>query len=284
MSRSHRNMQSKPKDFLQLKDSLFSSAGLLWGVGVAANVAAFALALVALAVPADGGWSVCLGLLALLLPAASVVLREWAAVPADRAAKINQLVLFADSFDQPIPAAEQAKVRRWVPKEALMEAPYVAPYFSSKLPPGAARIADNLAESAYFTEHIAESAAKWVAVTLAAILGLMVIAGYVAGNATVASKTLSAFARGIVMTIPFVVTGDFAVLLWRYIRLKLSAACAYTAACGLRDDNAVSLEDVLPVLHEYNSARVQGPPLPRWLHVRHMEELNADYRASHDRE
>jgi hypothetical protein len=277
-------MQTKPKDFLQLKDGLFSRAGDLWGVGVAANVAAFALALVALAVPADGGWSVLLGLLALLLPAASIVLREWATVPADRAAKINQLVLFADSFEQPIPAAEQAKVRRWVPKQSLTEAPYIAPYFSSRLPAGAARLADNLAESAYFTEHLAEAAAKWVAITLLVFVLLLIAAGDIAVNATVASRVLPAFARGIVMTIPFVVTGDLAVLLWRYIRLKLSAASAYTAACGLRDNIAVSLEEVLPVLHEYNSARVQGPPVPRWLHVRHMEELNADYRASHNRE
>ena len=277
-------MNTKPKDFLQLKDSLFSRAGVLWGVGVAANVTAFALALVALAVPADSAWNVVLGLLALLLPAASVVLREWAAVPADRAMKINQLVLYADSFEKQIPTAEQAKVRRWVPKQSLTEAPYVPPYYSSRLPAGPARLADNLAESAYFTEHLAEAAAKRVAIALLVIVALLVIAGYIAGSATVASKVLPAFARGVVMTIPFIVTGDLAVLLWRYVRLKLSAASAYTAACGLRDNGAVTLEEVLPVLHEYNEARVQGPPLPRWLHVSHMEELNADYRASHGRE
>jgi hypothetical protein len=133
-------MRTKPKDFLQLKASLFSSAAVLWGVGVAANIAAFVLGLLALAVPPDSGWTILFGLLALLLPATSVVLREWAAVPTDRATKINELVLYADSFEQPIPAPEQAKVRRWVPKQSLMEAPYVAPYFSSKLPAGPPRL------------------------------------------------------------------------------------------------------------------------------------------------
>jgi hypothetical protein len=144
-------------------------------------------------------------------------------------------------------------------------------------------LADNLAESAYFTEHLAEAAAKWVLLILLAIVTLLFVAAYVAGNAPIASKAIPAFARGIVMTIPFVVTGDLAVLLWRYVRLKLSAAGAYTTACVLRDKGAASLEEVLPLLQEYNAARVQGPPLPGWLHARHMKELNADYRASYGR-
>jgi len=278
-------MSKKPKDFLELKDRLFSRAELLWVSSIAANVFALAVAMLEVVLSGDSKWSVYCGLVALLFPGVAIVLREWAAVPADRASKISHLVLYADSLGLQIPASEQAKVRRWVPARSLADAPYVAPYYSSTLAPGAGRLADNLAESAYFTEHLTEQVVKRVAWFGLVVMGALVAVVYLAANAdvNVKLKALPAIARGVAVAIAFLVSGDYAVLLWRFLRLMGSARSAYDAASSLRADSSVRLEDVIPILQEYDSARVQAPPLPRWLHVRHMDELNADYRASHGR-
>lgn len=276
-------MATKQKDFLGLKDTLYSDAERLWTVSIVANAAALFAALGSVALPADSTLSVTIGLVAFLAPVASVVLREWAAVSMDRGDKIRQLVLLADSLGKPIPANEQAKVRRWVPGESLSPAPYVHPYYSSPLPSGPARLADNIAESAFFTEHIAEQVARSLAWGGLIVVGLLLAIFYVAGTATAASHALASIARGGAVAVAFLVSGDYAVLLWRFVRLKSAAQQAYQSAASLRESSDVQLDGVIPVAQDYDSARMQAPPLPRWLHVRSMEELNADYRQSHGR-
>lgn len=275
-------MATKQKDFLGLKDTLYTGGERLWNASIGANAVALVAALATVALPADGAWSVPIALIAFLAPGVSVVLREWAAVPLDRADKIRQLVLLSDSLGRPIPASEQANVRRWVPGQSLNPAPYIQPYYSSTLPAGPGRLADNLAESAYFTEHIAEKVARTLAWGGLVVIGLLVAILYVVGTATAASHAL-VLARGAAVAVAFLVSGDYAMLLWRFVRLKSAAQQAYRSASALRESPSVQLEDVIPVAQDYDSARVQAPPLPRWLHVLNMEELNADYRQSHGR-
>lgn len=276
-------MATKQKDFLGLKDTLYSGGERLWTVSIVANAIALLAALVAVILPADSAWSVATGLVAFLAPVASALLREAAAISTDRGDKIRQLVLLSDSLGKEIPSSEQAKVRRWVPGESLSAAPYVRPYYSSPLPPGPARLADNIAESAFFTEHIAEQVVRALASGGLFVVGLMLAIFYVAGSATAASHALASIARGAAVAAAFLVSGDYAVLLWRFVRLKAAAQEACRSASSLRESSALQLEEVIPVAQDYDAARIQAPPLPRWLHVRSMEELNADYRQSHGR-
>ncbi|HEX3595516.1 MAG TPA: hypothetical protein VHU80_10450 [Polyangiaceae bacterium] len=219
-------------------------------------------------------------------------------MPNDRGDAIRQLVLLSDSLGTPIPPADQAKVRRWVPQTELAPAPYVAPYYASKLPAGPRRLADNLAETAYFTEHLAEKLATAFAAAAVLTLAMLAVGIYVAAaaaegaaapagaaaaaaSAPSAATVLPSLIKGAVSVIAFFVFGDCSVLAWRFIRLKLSASAAFRAASELRDDVGADLAQVLPLLQDYESARIQAPPIPSWLHRRNMDELNADYRDSH---
>lgn len=274
-------MSTKAKDFHDIRNSLYSRAELFWTLSVAANALAVGASLVALVSAPSGSLAVGAALAALACPAVSVFLREAAVIPMDRGDTIRQLILLSDSLGQPIPAAEQAKVRRWVPHAALGPAPYISPYYASKRKPGPARLADNLAESAYFTEHLAEKLA--VAFGLVAGLALALLVGglYVVSSSVTTSSALPLFAKGAVTVIVFFVSGDCGVLAWRFVRLKLAAESAFKNGCALRDNPKASIAEALPMLLEYEAARIQSPPIPFWLHKRNMAELNDDYRESH---
>jgi hypothetical protein len=273
-------MPTKAKDFLELRNALYQRGERLWTWSVAANAAALVAVLVSLMVAPDG----CVGVVAaaaMACPALAVVLRELAAIPTDRADAIRQLILLSDSLGRPIPAADQAKVRRWVPHAELGPAPYVAPYYASTLPAGASRLADNLAETAYFTEHLAEKVATGFAIAAALALAMLVAAVYVAASTPSATAVLPILTKGAVTVIVFFIFGDCSVLAWRFLRLKLAAGEAFKGSCELRRDAGADLSQALPLFQNYESARVQAPPIPGWLHRRYMDELNADYRQSH---
>ncbi|MDQ7814224.1 MAG: hypothetical protein RDU25_00235 [Patescibacteria group bacterium] len=274
-------MSQKQKDFHDLKDALYANAGRLWTVSVVANATALVAALVAITCAERSGVGLGAAMVAFLAPGVSAVLREAAAIPTGRADKIRHLILLSDSLGRTIPAAEQAQVRRWVAGDALAPAPYVSPYYTSKFPQGASRLADNLAESAYFTEHLAEKLVRFLAWGGIAIVGALVAAVYLASTVSVAPGVLPPIARGIAIVAAFLVSGDYALLLWRFARLQQAARQAYDGATRIRGLEGLELADVLPLLIEYDSAHVQSPPLPRWLHASNMQELNDDYRQSH---
>jgi hypothetical protein len=196
--------------------------------------------------------------------------------------KCRRLILYADSLGETIPASQIAEVRSWAAGAQLGSAPFEPPYYSSTLPPGAQRLADNLTESAFFTKIVATKCqfALWFAfgMTLVGAASALLLADLLgspnAGTVTVLAKSIGVF-------ITFLISGDFALLAKKYGDLAAEARVAYEACARLRLDAQATLEEVRSVSDDYGAAVLQAPPIPAWLYMHYQGDLNRMYRDSH---
>lgn len=218
---------------------------------------------------------------AVVVPIAVYWFRDFAASVAAKADKCRRLILYSDGLGREIPSTELALVRSWGIGERLKEAPFVAPYYASRLASGPNRLADIVTESAFFTGYLAEKVATRMKIVLAVSVLLLVGALYAASVGLTQSGVIVWITRTAALVIALLISGDFALMLKRYQDLKNAADHAVGRCSRLREEPTASVEQVAQAVEDYNLAVAKGPLLPGKLYKKYKEELNEAYRRSH---
>ena len=221
---------------------------------------------------------------AVLVPIAVYWIRDFATTVAAKADKCRRLILYSDGLGREIPSTDLALVRSWGIGEHVKEAPFVAPYYASRIAVGPNRLADIVAESAFFTGYLADKVASRMKIVLAISVFLLVAVLYVASAAISQSNdsvgVVGWITRTAASVIALLISGDFALMLKRHQDLKGAAESAVSSCSRLRDDHLASVEQVMQVVEDYNLAVAKGPLLPGKLYKKYKEELNDAYRRS----
>lgn len=252
-------------------ERLWFSAWWLAVIGLAAGLG--------LAVVQDSRASIGLGLCAALSPVAITWLRELSNQVRAKGDLCRRLVLYSDGLGRPLPPAEVALVESSVLGRSIPDATYVEPYYASTADPGPRRLAENTAESAYFTSALATIMARRFLIGAVAA-GAVVIACLAILLQADANKTaLKVAGQWIGPAIAFIISGDVLVVWWQYHCLALSAQQVFRSAGEAAAQNA-ELPEIFAIVEEYHLVLAQSPPLTKGLHTKYHGALNVSYRAA----
>lgn len=270
-----------PVELAHISNHLYRRARCWWTCSVVISVGALSLTLAGLWI-ATPGWIGLGGLFALAAPGAIAWARELASVSLFRADKCRRLMLYADGLGHKVSAEDLAQVKAWTLHSRVKEAPFVGPYYSSTKAPGAQRLADIVAESAFFTAQLASKAAVVLWVSFGLALATAAISLYSADlTSHVTQRVILLVAKSTAVLVSFLIAGDFLLIAKKYTGLQYEARQAFARCAQLRNDTTVSVDEVRTVAEDYGVALLETPPIPRALYKFYRDELNRIYRTSH---
>lgn len=227
-------------------------------------------------------WVGVAGVISIIAPVAITWMREIASTCMLKGDKCRRLILYADGLGTEIPADELAQVRAWRLGCELREAPFVRPYYSSDRLPGAQRLADIVAESAFFTHHLASklSAGLWASFVCALILSCIVLyfADFMESGGP---GSLIPIAKSVAVFVAFLIAGDFLLIAKKFSDLKNDAHQTLTRCVHLRSGAHIDTDEVRSIVEDYGISLLQAPPIPGKLYLHYRDELNEIYRDSH---
>lgn len=148
--------------------------------------------------------------------------------------------------------------------------------FASRQPAGAARLAENLQESAFFTADLAGRVVGRCVLVVSGALGVSLILLYVvARRPELGSEEL---ARLVSIAVVFFSAGEFASLGRSFSTLAKTAGAVTSECSRLRERRRLITDvDALLVMDEYDCALANTAPLPSKLHRRHKERLSKNW-------
>lgn len=277
-----------PKDLSDIRNHLYDRAERLWWVTFCIALGTQVNVLIAVWEPNKTFLTVA-AILSLLASIAIVWLREHALTIMTKADKCRRLILYSDGLGRDISSSELAQIRAWTLGKELTSAPFVKPYYSSEKPVGPNRLADIMAESAFFTTNLAERMVifLWVVLFVSAlmIIGMLWAIGVLlADGAATGLPVVSAMMKSAAVFMAFLISSDFAVLLKKYADLRVLTKEVFEQCARLRDDESLTESGILLIAEDYSIVLLQSPPIPLCLYKKYRDELNTAYRSSRARE
>lgn len=270
---------SHQRDLSDVRNHLYDNAELYWWVSVFIALITLVVVLSAVWV-ANTKFLVVAGIIAIMSPVVISWIREISSSVCSEADRCRRLILYGDSIGRAISTDELAEIRSLVISCRLREAPFVKPYYASSAPVGPNRLADIVAESAYFTKFLSGKMVLfcWVIVScsLAAVI-IMLMIGDVFSN----QSMLAGITKSISIFIGFLISGDFGLTLKKYSDLKNEAAETYRICTRLRNVEGLTDMEIFVPVENYNLALSKAPPVPYKLYMKYRDELNESYRSSH---
>ncbi|MEI1373671.1 hypothetical protein PQG02_14875 [Nostoc sp. UHCC 0926] len=270
----------KLKDIPDIRNYLYDETEKLWWWSIYFTLGAQLSSLIAVLI--NNAWVLAItGFFALVTPIGVVWLREWANTLTQQADKCRRLILYADGLGEAIPKEDLATIRSWKTGNQLKAAPFTRPYYASKLATGSNRLVDIIAESAYFTCHLAGKAAvslqiicAFSALVLLSILYFSISLPNSAGIVIIAAKSA-------ISAISFFLAGDVFLLWKKYLDLKVQANETFKMCAVLRDEPQLSLSQAMQTVEDYHLILIQSPPIPFKLYIKYRNILNDAYQMSY---
>ncbi len=268
-------------DLPNVRNHLYKRAELWWTYSLAVSTITLGSAFVAVWI--DGPVSLSFaGIFALAAPISIAWMREAASLNLLRGDKCRRLILYADALGDEIKPEDRAQIRAWTIKTPLKEAPFVRPYYSSAMAPGPNRLADIVAESAFFTEHLSGKLAAWLWLAFGLSVAAVCIILYVVGMQWTSSDRVALLvAKSAAVLVSFLLAGDFLLIAKKYSDLRIEAQQAFVRCSLVRNESGVGVNEIRTIAEDYNIAVLQAPPIPAWLYLIYRDDLNRIYRVSH---
>ncbi|PSF33878.1 hypothetical protein C7H19_19335 [Aphanothece hegewaldii CCALA 016] len=268
------------KDLPDIRNHLYDEAEKLWWWSIYLNLGAQFSSLIVVLI--NKAWVLAIaGFLALVAPIVVIWLRESASTFTQQADKCRRLILYADGLGEEISKDDLATIRSWATGIQLKEAPFISPYYASNLPFGTLRLVDIVAESAYFTSHLAGKAVNYLklicAISVIVLLSILFISISVLNSMSI----VIIIARVAILFTTFLLSGDTFLLLKKYTDLKVQANDTFKVCAKLRNESQLSLYQAMQMVEDYHLTLIQSPPIPLKLYLKYREHLNDAYRKSY---
>ncbi len=271
---------SNSKDLPDIRNYLYDQAEKLWWWSLYLTLGTQLWSLIAVLI--NESWVLALaGFLALVAPIGVVWLREWASTLIQQADKCRRLILYADGLGEEISKEDLATIRAWTTGIQLKTAPFTRPYYASNLPSGSNRLIDIIAESAYFTCHLAGKAAGYLQIIFAMSTLVLISILYFSISVLNSASLVIIVAKSAISAIAFFMAGDVFLLWKKYSDLKLQANETFKVCAALRDEPQLSLSQALQTVEDYHLVLIQSPPIPFKLYLKYRDPLNNAYRESY---
>lgn len=271
------------KDLSDIRNLLYDKAECLWSWSLSLALFAQVSALAALWLNKPG-ILITAGFIALIAPIIEVWFKEWADHYTQKADKCRRLILYADGFGEEIPKEEVATIFAWVTNEQPKKAPFTRPYYASSLPYGPKRLADIVAESSYYTSHLAAKVAGYLTFLLIFSIALLFAILYFSLTNATRTNGLLGLANSAVSIMPFILAGNTLLLRKKYSDLYYIANETFRLCARLRCVDNLQSHDILRAVEDYHLTLIQSPPIPRKFYLKYRDALNEAYNSSHSME
>ena len=207
--------------------------------------------------------SMLIGFGTLIIPIIIFFICEKASACYNCAERIRRLLLLVDGLGIEPPKLEIAQLKVEIGSIDNQKPLYVPPYYDSPLQPGFNRLADVIAESAFFTKHLSDISAKLFG--FIALFGFALIFSFMYFFIQLnISRSESALAAKIVtLMIVFFISGDFISYYKKFSNLSKSSDKILSKCDNLRNEHGNSINyDIIKIMDDYNCALIQSPPIP----------------------
>jgi hypothetical protein len=149
--------------------------------------------------------------------------------------------------------------------------------YASKEPEGARRVLENVAESAWFSHHLARWCANALLVSLTIIgVGLVVVLLFVVAS-TAQMESREAASRAVAATFLFLISLGMVKACISYQKFSKKADKADDEATSQLKSESPSDFDALRILSEYQIARASAPMIPTWVWKINKKHLNGNW-------
>ncbi len=150
-------------------------------------------------------------------------------------------------------------------------------YYASTKPPGLPRLADHLQQSAFWSHHLYDNAARGLAKRLA-VVGVLVVCVLSGAALLLGALPLIAVQLVIAWVAGFIAIDWLGTLLaW-----KAAAAEAARTDARLRGEGEPRWENVMAVFGDYNVVVASVPPIPTDIHAREEKKLSDLWEARYE--
>ena len=233
--------------------------------------------------PLPAPWSQVLAITALIVQIARVSIRVRAASHGSAAESIRHRLLLCDGFGTTLPHLQSANVLATAGDLANDEPPPLGLYYHSERPPGPERLAELLAESAFYTKHNADwlwrKLALITGIVLVSCLGLLLFAVYLASPATM-QRTATVFIAAML----FWAAGDITALTLTFYSLAAASQQTLTDCEHFLERPPLKKErerTALLYATDYAVALAKTPPIPSRVYKKHQARLDQSWQQRH---
>ena len=219
------------------------------------------------------------GILALLVPIFILISRCIYTNHYDLAEKMRRLLLLMDSLGIEPSAGEIAQFGAEIGKSDTRTIGFRPPYYNSKLEIGNNRLAENIAESAFFTQYVSKCAK--LIFTVISMVGVLMFVILLTTKSWLDIGNGVIWSRLLVTVAVFFSTGDFAWIAYQFYRLHLMAERTFTKAHKLTQQGSINTLEIFRLMDDYNCALIQTPPIPDKCYEYYSDKLNEAWRQAH---
>jgi hypothetical protein len=220
-----------------------------------------------------------LALAAFIFQAAGILLKHRSSSHYASAEEIRRIAVLKDGLGIEPSELEKADIVSRCGASPPPGRMHFGKYFASEKPAGTARLLEDIEESAFWTNHIASATSKaaFALVVVGSAISVFAIIGLITAGAS--SDTLKITAEAVVVTLGFVVTGEFLVLSLDYRALSERAARKVTSSSAQLSSGATNREAAILLFGEYNCALAGSAPLPTFMYSVLHRKLNTAWAA-----
>ena len=223
--------------------------------------------------------NLCVSLFLLLLPCCSFFSTELSLRRQGVAGRMRRLVMLMDSLANYKPSKLELKQLQFdIGKLDNSEPEFTRPYYDSALPHGVNRLADNIAESAYFTSNLSKIVCQAYAALTVLFLLFTAFFIYTLLQIGIGATTAKNISQCVALLVVFLATADFSYLTFRYFDLHKTCFPLVEKCEALKNQSNPCVVEVLNTYTEYNCALALCPPLPSWAYALKRDELNKSWR------
>ncbi len=219
------------------------------------------------------------GILALIIPFVVFLFRCIHTHHFGLAEMMRRRILLMDSLGVKLSPGEISQFAAQIGNPGTKTVDFVPPYYNSGFPEGNSRLAENIAESAFFTQHLAKCACFiFLAIS---VLGVLLFITILTSAFWLAIRDGSTWARPLIAVAVFFSTGDFAWMSLQFHRLHNVAEKVFTTTDKLKTESNIDDILIFRIMDDYNCALIQTPPIPDICFKILSEKLNKAWRTSH---
>jgi len=255
------------------------SERLLWA-GVAVKVVIY-LATLTIAIWSNAVAAAVLLIVACVGQACLYVLRFRTQSHLALAERLRRLAMLRDGIGREVAPLEAAVLAEKVWKATNYSVP--DPYYSSPLPRGPKRLIDLTAECAFFSGSIGGAAGRVFLVASIAAASILVSSLFLLIELGLTRSKLEIAAKVVLIGVTFWMTEDLVDMAVRYRALSSSCEGILQECSRLLDQLEPDAEDAIVLLHDYDAAVANAPPLPSLIYRNRNARLSLIWRETHPR-
>lgn len=266
-------------NFSDIRNHLYNEAEKYWLSSMLIGFLVQVVAILALIIN-NHYFLVIAGAVTLFIPIVGKWLQEISNDKANSALKCRLAILYSDAFGEDIPAQISRDICAMVSGEKVKGAPFIKPYYDSKIPHGTKRLAGIVSESAFWTYNLAKKMVVLIGIYTGCYFLLGLILAYFIVQMNIESALLLVIFKSFIAYISFVLGSESIILIKKYNELWHKSEQTYKETDRFSRRKKLSTVKIMQIVEEYNLLLINSPPIPSFIYKISKRTLNDAYKNS----